>query len=86
MAKLTEEDMQIVARAALAGVKFWRREDGDWLSSIDPIAGKATIGRAAALALRQMGLMPLPEYSEYEWRTWNQYANSGSQAAEFEEQ
>lgn len=69
---MTEEDQKLVAHAALMGVRFWRAtRDGDqyWYNSVTPDSGMFTMGRAAAKALCDLGLMPHDEYLEYERRT-----------------
>lgn len=70
---MTEEDQMLVAKAALAGVRFYRTNTGYWKSSLhdssDSAGGKYTIGRAAAYALLRLGMMTEREHENYSNRT-----------------
>lgn len=71
---MTEEDQLLVAKAGLAGVRFFRRSSNNYWSFKLPNApvgkvAKYTLGRAAALALRYMGLMTHDEWQAYEQST-----------------
>lgn len=73
--KLTEEDQNFVARAALAGVRFSRRAMARYWVATHPDdervgeISKYTIGRAANLALYHLGLISAREKDDYQART-----------------
>jgi len=70
---MTEEDQLLVAKAALAGVRFWPYQRGGrghtfWKSSVSSYA-RTTLGRAAAAALMERELAPPEEIEAYLDRT-----------------
>lgn len=65
---MTEEDQRLVARAALAGFRFSRTDSGYWTCDTHPM-NKFTIGRAAALALRDAGLMSPADFDDHDSRS-----------------
>ena len=70
---MTEEYQVLVAKAALAGVKFFRDNSGYWCArgNAPRMADipKFTMARAAAVALKFMGLMTESAWKEYDQRT-----------------
>jgi hypothetical protein len=73
--KLTEEDQNLVARAALIGVKFGRVTMNEcWTATHPDFEGRSTIakytiGRAACIALHRLGLISDEEMRDYQLRT-----------------
>lgn len=70
---MTEEDQLLVAKAALAGVRFYRTtRSGFWRSSEHVSSGSGgnySIGRAAVVALTHLGLMTDEDRADYFRRT-----------------
>lgn len=63
---MTEEDQIMVAKAVLAGVRLWQTVDGYWRRSTNPGPGMFSIGRAAACALVELGLITVEEHHAYD--------------------